>query len=92
VRTFAPFVAGVGTMEYRRFIGYNIFGAFLWTSMFIFLGYFFGNIPIVQENFELLVVGIILISVLPMIIEYLRSRLRKRSANSSAEPISSEGP
>lgn len=92
VRTFAPFVAGVGTMEYKRFIGYNIIGAFLWTSMFIFLGYFFGNIPIVQENFELLVVGIILISILPMIIEFLRNRLRKRSVSSTPEPISSEGP
>jgi len=92
VRTFAPFVAGVGTMEYKRFIGYNILGALLWTSMFIFLGYFFGNIPIVQEHFELLVVGIILISVLPMIVEYLRSRLRNRSVSSNAEPISPEGP
>ncbi len=92
VRTFAPFVAGVGTMEYKRFIGYNIVGAFLWTSIFIFMGYFFGNIPIVQQNFEILVVGIILISVLPMMIEFLRSRLRKRSVGNDPEPTSSEGP
>ena len=77
VRTFAPFVAGVGTMEYRRFAIYNVFGAFIWVSMFLFLGFFFGNIPVVQQNFELLVVGIILISVLPMIIEFIRSRFRK---------------
>lgn len=77
VRTFAPFVAGVGTMDYRRFVIYNILGAFLWVSIFLFLGFFFGNIPIVQENFELLVVGIILISVLPMIVEFLRSRFKK---------------
>ena len=74
VRTFAPFVAGVGTMHYRRFITYNVVGAFLWTGLFIILGYFFGNIPFVQENFELVVVGIILISVVPMAIEFVRSR------------------
>jgi membrane-associated protein len=78
VRTFAPFVAGVGTMEYRRFVFFNIFGAFLWTTMFIFLGYFFGNIPFVQKNFELLVVAIIVISVLPMVVEFVRDRLHKR--------------
>jgi membrane-associated protein len=78
VRTFAPFVAGVGTMEYKRFVFFNIFGAFLWTTMFIFLGYFFGNIPFVQKNFELLVVAIIVISVLPMVVEFIRDRLRKR--------------
>lgn len=76
VRTFAPFVAGVGTMHYRRFIAYNVVGAFLWTALFISLGYFFGNIPFVQKNFELVVVAIILISVVPMVIEYVRSRSR----------------
>jgi membrane-associated protein len=91
VRTFAPFVAGVGTMEYRRFVVYNVFGAFLWTSLFIFLGYFFGNIPVVQQNFELLVVGIIFISVLPMIIEYTRDRLRKRAARSSPDAVPTKG-
>jgi membrane-associated protein len=80
VRTFAPFVAGVGTMEYKRFIIYNVFGGFLWTTLFIFLGYFFGNIPFVQKNFEFLVVAIIVISVLPMVVEFLRDRLRKRQA------------
>jgi membrane-associated protein len=74
VRTFAPFVAGVGTMAYRRFVIYNVLGAFLWTSLFIFGGYFFGNIPIVKQNFEIVVVAIVLISVLPMGIEYIRSR------------------
>jgi membrane-associated protein len=74
VRTFAPFVAGVGTMNYGRFLLFNVFGAFLWTAIFVFLGYFFGNIPIVKENFELAIVGIILISVLPMIYEWLKHR------------------
>jgi membrane-associated protein len=74
VRTFAPFVAGVGTMRYRQFILFNIMGGFLWTLLFIFGGYFFGNIPIVKENFELVIIGIILISLLPMVIEWLRGR------------------
>ncbi|MFQ5418791.1 MAG: DedA family protein [Anaerolineae bacterium] len=80
VRTFAPFVAGVGTMEYGRFAFYNVFGALTWTSLFIFGGYFFGNLPIVKTNFEIVILGIIFISVLPMVIEYLRSRTPKQSA------------
>lgn len=77
VRTFAPFVAGVGTMHYGRFITFNVVGAFLWTTIFIWLGYFFGNIPFVQRNFELVIVAIILLSVVPMVVEYVRSRLHK---------------
>jgi membrane-associated protein len=77
VRTFAPFVAGVGTMHYRRFLTYNVVGAFLWTGIFIWLGYFFGNIPFVQRNFELVIVAIILVSVVPMVVEYVRSKSRK---------------
>jgi len=79
VRTFAPFVAGVGTMDYRRFISYNILGAFLWTALFISLGYFFGNIPFVQKNFEFVVVAIIFISIVPMVIEYVRGRAKVSS-------------
>lgn len=74
VRTFAPFVAGVGTMSYGRFITFNIVGGFLWTFLFTFGGYFFGNFPIVKENFELVIIGIILISIMPMVIEWLRGR------------------
>lgn len=74
VRTFAPFVAGVGTMSYGRFIGYNVLGGFLWTFGFSLLGYFFGNISIVKANFEFVILGIIFVSVLPMFIEYLRGR------------------
>ncbi len=84
VRTFAPFVAGVGTMQYGRFITYNIVGAFLWTGIFIWLGYFFGNIPFVQENFELVIVVIILVSIVPMVIEYVRSKARKDEHTSAA--------
>jgi membrane-associated protein len=80
VRTFAPFVAGVGTMSYGRFIFYNVFGAFIWTGLFLSLGYFFGSIPVVQENFELVIPAIILISVLPMVYEYAKSRSVKRQA------------
>lgn len=82
VRTFAPFVAGVGTMPYGHFLTYNVFGAFIWTGIFLFLGYFFGNIPVVRNNFELVIPAIILISVLPMIVEYGRSRSRKRRRTS----------
>lgn len=74
VRTFAPFVAGVGTMSYGRFITFNIVGGFLWTFLFTFGGYFFGNFPIVKENFELVIIGIILVSIMPMVIEWLRGR------------------
>jgi membrane-associated protein len=84
VRTFAPFVAGVGTMQYGRFLSYNIVGAFLWTGIFIWLGYFFGNIPFVQENFELVIVVIILVSIVPMVIEYVRSKARKDEHTSAA--------
>jgi membrane-associated protein len=84
VRTFAPFVAGVGTMNYRRFIVYNVLGAGLWTSLFLFGGYFFGNIPFVKRNFELVIVGIVLISVVPMVIEYIRGRQRRVSAESAS--------
>ncbi len=78
VRTFAPFVAGVGTMKYRYFVLYNIIGAFLWTSLFIFGGYFIGNIPVVKENFEIVIMVIIFISVLPMVVEYINSRRERK--------------
>ncbi|MCJ7568064.1 MAG: VTT domain-containing protein, partial [Anaerolineales bacterium] len=79
VRTFAPFVAGVGTMKYRNFVFYNILGAFLWTSLLVFSGYFIGNIPFVKENFEIAIMGIIFLSVLPMIIEYINTRRERKT-------------
>ncbi len=80
VRTFAPFVAGVGKMRYSYFISYNVFGGLFWTALFIFGGYFVGNLEIVKNNFSLVVILIILISILPGIIEVVKSRLQAPKA------------
>lgn len=74
VRTFAPFVAGMGSMHYRRFAGYNIIGGLVWVALFTFGGYFFGVQPIVKENFSLVIIAIIIISILPAVIEIVRNR------------------
>jgi membrane-associated protein len=79
IRTFAPFVAGIGAMTYGHFIMYNVVGGVAWVTLFTLLGYFFGSIPIVQENFSLVVIAIILISVMPGVIEFLRERARTSS-------------
>jgi membrane-associated protein len=76
IRTFAPFVAGVGKMRYGYFISYNIFGGIAWTALFIFGGYFFGNMEIVRNHFSLVVLVIILISVMPAVVEALRSHTK----------------
>lgn len=76
VRTFAPFVAGIGRMTYFRFIRYDIVGAITWVGVCVFAGYFFGNIPIVKQNFSLAILTIILISITPGIVEFLRHRYR----------------
>jgi membrane-associated protein len=81
VRTFAPFVAGVGKMHYRTFLLFNLIGGLLWSCGFLILGYFFGNIPIVRDHFETVILGIIFVSIVPGIIEYVRSR-SKREPNS----------
>ncbi len=77
VRTFAPFVAGVGNMGYQRFIGFCLAGGIAWVTGLTLAGYFFGSLPIVKNNFEIVVFGIIGISVLPIFIEFLRSRMKK---------------
>jgi membrane-associated protein len=77
IRTFAPFVAGVGAMSYGRFLTYNVVGAVLWVGLFVLGGYFFGNIQTVRENFTLVILAIIAISVLPIAIEALRARRRR---------------
>lgn len=74
VRTFAPFVAGIGTMNYSKFIMYNIVGGILWISIFLIAGYFVGNQPAVRKNFTYVIFGIIIVSVMPAVIEYLRNR------------------
>lgn len=79
VRTFAPFVAGVGNMTYRRFIGYCLFGGITWVTALTLAGYFFGSLPIVKNNFEIVVFGIIGISVLPIAVEFLRAKMKKTS-------------
>lgn len=74
IRTFAPFVAGIGNMNYKKFLAYNIFGGIIWVGLLLFAGYFFGNITYVKENFSLVILAIIFISLLPPIIEYWRER------------------
>jgi len=74
IRTFAPFVAGVGQMRYGYFLTYNVVGGFLWVTIFLLGGYFFGNLPFVERNFSLVIIAIVLISVLPAVVEYLRNR------------------
>ena len=78
IRTFAPFLAGVGRMSYRRFLFYNVIGGLLWINLFIFAGYFFGNLPVVEKNFTLVVFIIIIISILPAVIELYKTRQNKK--------------
>src|ERR671920_770811 len=79
IRTFAPFIAGVGTMKYSKFIAYNIIGGFIWVALFIGAGYFFGNIPAVKENFTLAIFAIIFISILPPLYEFAKHKLSAKS-------------
>lgn len=77
VRTFAPFVAGVGKMDYRKFISFNIIGGICWTSLFLLSGYFFGSIPFVQDNFHYVVLIIIFVSIIPIGMEWYKNRQKK---------------
>ncbi len=78
VRTFAPFVAGVGKMHYGEFIKYNLTGGFVWVFGFVLLGYFFGNIPLVKENFSIVVLAIVALSVAPMVYEVIKSKIKSK--------------
>lgn len=77
IRTFAPFVAGIGRMTYLHFLSYNVIGGIIWIAVFVFGGFFFGNIPLVKKNFTLVILVIIFLSILPGVIEFIRHRVRK---------------
>ena len=77
VRTFAPFVAGIGKMHYLTFAHYNVIGALVWVTLFVGGGYFFGNIPVIKQNFPLVTLGIIAFSLLPIIVEFVKHHLKK---------------
>ena len=79
IRTFAPFVAGIGKMNYRKFVIYNATGGFAWVFGFTLLGYFFGNIPIVKDNFSIMIVAIVILSVVPILVERGKARFGKMS-------------
>lgn len=81
IRTLAPFVAGVGKMDYPRFLAFNMIGGVAWVALFLFGGYFFGNIPAVEKNFSLVILVIIVLSVLPAIVEFMKSRMQKKRLN-----------
>jgi membrane-associated protein len=76
-RTFAPFVAGIGSMNYKRFLSYNILGAIAWVFTFILAGHFFGNLPVVKRNFHIVIFGVIFVSILPMLVPWLKSKMGK---------------
>ncbi len=86
VRTFAPFVAGIGKMRYSKFFLYNVVGAVAWVLSCTLAGYFFGEWPVVRNNFEVVVIAIILISVLPMAVELVLERRRRRAAQAEGQP------
>ena len=80
IRTFAPFVAGMGSMSYRKFFAYNVIGAFIWVFGIVLLGHFFGNIPYVQKNFSLVILAIVVLSLIPFAVEILRGWLERSKA------------
>ncbi|HHY54785.1 MAG TPA: DedA family protein [Chloroflexi bacterium] len=86
VRTFAPFVAGIGAMNYSKFIVYNVVGGIAWVTIFTLLGYFFGNVPFVQHNFEYVIIAIVLISLVPAVWEVIAEKLRIRRETATVLP------
>ncbi len=86
IRTFAPFVAGVGTMSYARFLAYNVIGGVVWVAAFVLGGYYFGNIPVVKRNFTFVILAIIVISVIPVVVELVRGWRQARAEAEAADP------
>lgn len=86
IRTFAPFVAGIGKMNYSRFLLFNAIGGGLWVGLFSFTGFLFGNLPFVKQNFSLIAIGIILVSVMPAVIAYIKEK-RKPTENSDSDDM-----
>ena len=82
VRTFAPFLAGVGAMTYQKFLSYNLIGAALWVASLVYAGYLFGNIPWVKDNLAYIVLGIVAVSIMPMVIQWVRERRERKQAGS----------
>jgi membrane-associated protein len=80
IRTFAPFVAGIGSMTYRRFLAFNVVGGTLWVLLFVPAGYFFGSVPLVKNNFSLVIIALVLIPGIPSVVEVVRMQLKKRRA------------
>ena len=78
IRTFAPFVAGIGSMSYPRFLFFNVFGGVLWVLLFVLSGYWFGNMPVVQKNFSLVILALVLIPAIPSVVEVVRIQLARR--------------
>ncbi|MFZ3230364.1 MAG: DedA family protein [Pseudobdellovibrio sp.] len=77
VRTFAPFIAGMGLMQYKKFLTYNVLGAFSWVFLFILAGHFFGNLPVVKTNFHIVIFAVIFVSILPMLIPWIKAKFNK---------------
>ncbi len=84
VRTFVPFVAGIGNMSYKQFMAYNVFGGFIWVYFFCYAGFFFGATPLVQKNFKLVILAIIFLSILPIVFEFARAWLASRKEKATA--------
>lgn len=88
VRTFAPFVAGIGRMSYKDFFSYNVFGGITWVALFTFTGYFFGNIQFIRDHFSLVVIAIVLISIVPMVVEAVKMRREGKQPRQNPSEIS----
>jgi membrane-associated protein len=84
IRTFAPFVAGIGSMTYPRFMVYNLAGGVLWVLLFVFAGYFFGNMPLIKQNFSIVIIALVLIPGIPALVEFVRHFIERR--NKSKNP------